>query len=162
MGGLEPETGEEARGRSKTKIGTVCSNAKDNRSQPGANRRSHRSHRERIKNRILEYYKNDVPDRNKSFKLHDDGIQIIYGNTRSFSSSYRKKQYLSNNAYTEEADLLLISESGFVEGAQPYINGYEQCGNVAKPIDKTSTNYYTGGVAAWKKLGTGPKILYRD
>ena len=107
-------------------------------------------------------HKNDVPDSNKSFKLHDDGVQIIYGNTRSFSSSYRKKQYLSNNAYTEDADLLLISESGFVEGAQPYINGYEQCGNVAKPIEKTNTNYYTGGVAAWKKQGTGPKILYRD
>ena len=36
------------------------------------------------------------------------------------------------NAYVEEADLILISESGFVEGAQPYIEGYTQCGNVAK------------------------------
>ena len=66
------------------------------------------------------------------------------------------------NAYVEEADLILISESGFVEGAQPYIEGYTQCGNVAKPIDKSNANYYTGGVAAWKRQGPGPKILYRD
>ena len=55
------------------------------------------------------------------------------------------------NAYVEEADLILISESGFVEGAQPYIEGYTQCGNVAKPIDKANASYYTGGVAAWKR-----------
>ena len=66
------------------------------------------------------------------------------------------------NAYVEEADLILISESGFVDGAQPYIEGYTQCGNVAKPIDKANASYYTGGVAAWKRQGPGPKILYRD
>ena len=56
----------------------------------------------------------------------------------------------------------MISESGFVDGAQPYIEGYIQCGNVAKPIDKSNTNYYTGGVAAWKRQDTGLKVLYRD
>ena len=103
-----------------------------------------------------------MPDRNKSFKLHDSGIQIIYRNVRSFNSSYRKKQYLMNNAYTEGADLILVSESGFVDGAQPYIDGYTQCGNVPKPIEKASSNYYTGGVAAWHKQGSTTKILYRD
>ena len=161
MGGMEPETSRETRGRAKTKINAVCSDAKE-KSQPNRERRCHGNHREAIKNRIVEYYKNDVPNRNKSFKLHNNGIQIIYGNTRSYCSSYRKKQYLSNNAYTEEADLILISESDFVDGAQPYIEGYTQCGNKAKPIDKSNTNYYTGGVAAWKRQGPGPKVLYRD
>ena len=55
---------------------------------------------------------------------------------RSFNSSYRKKQYLRNNAYTEGADLILISGFGFVDGAQLYIDGYTQCGNVPKPIEK--------------------------
>ena len=35
-----------------------------------------------------------------------------------------------NNAYTEGTDLILISEFGFVDGAQPNMDGYTQCGNV--------------------------------
>ena len=59
---------------------------------------------------MLEYNNNDNPDQNKSFKLHDKDITLIYGNVRSLNSSYRKKQYLMNNAYTEGADLILVSE----------------------------------------------------
>ena len=160
MGGLESEAGQKARGRTKTKIRPVQSHGEGKSSTRKEHRRH--GHHSIIKNRIIEFYKNDVPSRNKTFRLHETGIKIIYGNTRSFLSSYRKKEYLANNAYVEEADLILISESGFVEGAQPYIEGYTQSGNVAKPIDKSSTNYYTGGVAAWKRQGPGPKVLYRD
>ena len=103
-----------------------------------------------------------MPDRNKSFKVHDEGLKVIYGNVRSFKSSYRKKQYLMNNAYIEGADLIMISESGFVEGAQPYIDGYTQCGNVPKPIENLNSNYYTGGVAAWLSKESKSKVLYRD
>ena len=77
-----------------------------------------------------------MPDRNKSSTLHDNGIQVIYGNTRSFNSNYRKKQYLMNNAQAEKADLILVIELGFVDGAQPYIDGYEQCENEQKHIEK--------------------------
>ena len=74
MGGLEPENCKEARGRTMTKIKPICSDDNDDRFQPGTNQWNYQDH---IKNRILEFYKNDVPDRNKSFKLRDKGIQII-------------------------------------------------------------------------------------
>ena len=67
-----------------------------------------------------------------------------------------------NNAYTEGADLIMISESGFVEGAQPYIDGYTQCGNVPKPIENLNSSYYTGGVAAWLSKESKFKVLYKS
>ena len=117
MGGIDQEDDKKTRGRSKKIIKSIHTDTGECQ--------SHWTYLERIKERILEFHKNDTPDRNKLFKLHDNGIQVIYGSTRSFNSNYRKKQYLMNNAYTEKADLILVSESGFVDGAQPYIDGYE-------------------------------------
>ena len=112
---MESQASQKARGRSKTKVRELQSNGHKG-SSTNRERRRHEHFNLAIKNRIIEFHKNDVGSRNKTFRLHNNGIKIIYGNTRSYLSDYRKKEYLAMNAYVEEADLILISESGFVDG----------------------------------------------
>ena len=88
----------------------------------------------------------EVPNRKINNFITNDRIKIIYGKIRTLNSSGRKKVYLRNEAHAYSADIIIISESGFTDGAQPYIQGYDHCGNAPKEI---GASQHTGGVAAW-------------
>ena len=74
--------------------------------------------------RVQEFFINEVPNRKINAFNKNDSLKIIYGNTRSLNSSGRKKTYLRNEAHAYGADIIIISESGFAEGAQAFIDGY--------------------------------------
>ena len=109
--------------------------------------------------RIQEFFINEVPNRKINVFNKNDSLKIIYGNTRSLNSSGRKKTYLRNEAHAYGADIIIISESGFAEGAQAFIDGYNNCGNSPKPM---GASQHTGGVAAWIHKNSNTKILYKD
>ena len=59
---------------------------------------------------------------------------IIYGNGRSLGSHPGKIEVLKEAAKQEDADILLISESGFVEGGVRGIEGFNIAGNQPKQV----------------------------
>ena len=98
-----------------------------------------------------------MPNRKINTFTTNDKLKLIYGNVRSLNSSGRKTVYLRNEAYAYSADLIIVSESGFCEGAQPFIEGYDHCGNSPKEI---GASQHTGRVPAWIKKNCRTKVLY--
>ena len=84
---------------------------------------------------------------------------IIYGNGRSLGSHPGKIEVLKEAAKQEDADILLISESGFVEGGVQGIEGFNIAGNQSKQV---KSGAFAAGVTAWIREGCPIKILYKN
>ena len=99
----------------------------------------------------------DFAERNRKVGRREDGtveredFSIVYGNARSMKSSGDKRIMLSEAAFKKNADILLVSEAGYVQGAAEHIDGYDIAANQPK---MTNVQYWTGGVAAWIRRGT--------
>ena len=81
---------------------------------------------------------------------------IIYGNGRSLGSHPGKVEVLKEAAKKENADILLISESGYVEGGVQGIEGFEIAGNQSKGV---KSGAFAAGVTAWIRKNCKIKIL---
>ena len=92
-------------------------------------------------------------------KLAREDFIMIYGNARSMKSCGDKRVMLSEAAHKMDADILLASEAGYVEGAVEHIDGYSIAANQPK---MTNTQWWTGGVAAWIRKGTKFGLRFCD
>ena len=77
VGRVDQKANDQAGGGPENQVKPVCENAiaKDRGRNQKQDKRE--TYQLRLRQRVLEYNKNDTPDGNKSFKLHDKGIQII-------------------------------------------------------------------------------------
>ena len=91
--------------------------------------------------------------------LERGDFNIIYGNARSMKSCADKRIMLSEAAHKISADVLLVSEAGYVAGAVEHIVDYDIAANQPK---MTSTQYWTGGVATWVRRGTKFGLRFCD
>ena len=86
-------------------------------------------------------------------------FKIVYGNGRSLGSNPGKLATLKIAADLEDADILIVSEAGYVEGGVQHIEGYDIIGN--QPKQKKSGSY-AAGVAAWIRKDSIIKVLFKE
>ena len=86
-------------------------------------------------------------------------FKIVYGNGRSLGSNPGKLATLKIAADLENADILIVSEAGYVEGGVQHIEGYDIIGN--QPKQKKSGSY-AAGVAAWIRKNSIIKVLFKE
>ena len=98
-----------------------------------------------------------MDDFRRTGKANDQFLtSIIYGNGRSLGSHPGKIEVLKEAARQEDADILLISEAGFVEGGVQGIEGFNIAGNQPKQV---KSGAFAAGVTAWIREGSPIKIL---
>ena len=100
-------------------------------------------------------------DTSSSSGQKDDYVlpSIIYGNGRSLGSQPSKIEVLREAARREEADILLISESGYVDNGVQGIEGFDIAGNQPKQV---SSGAFAAGVTAWIRSDSPIKVLYKN
>ena len=86
-------------------------------------------------------------------------LSIIYGNGRSLGSHPGKIEVLKEAARREEADILLISEAGYVDNGVQSIEGFDIAGNQPKQV---RSGAFAAGVTAWTRKASSIKILYKN
>ena len=112
---------------------------KNNKEKGGAkdNGTKHVSFKKRI-NELTQKAIDDYAECNMRASERGDGIlergdfNIIYGNARSMKSCADKRIMLSEAAHKISADVLLVSEAGYVQGAVEHIVGYDIAANQPK------------------------------
>ena len=101
-----------------------------------------------------------MDDFRRTGKANDQFLtSIIYGNGRSLGSHPGKIEVLREAARQEDADILLISEAGFVEGGVQGIDGFSIAGNQPKQV---KSGAFAAGVTAWIREGSPIKILCKN
>ena len=86
-------------------------------------------------------------------------IKIVYGNGRSLGSNPGKLTTLKIAADLENADILIISEAGYVEGGVQHVEDYDIVGNQPK---QTKSGSSLAGVAVWIRRNSELKVLYKE
>ena len=86
-------------------------------------------------------------------------IKIVYGNGRSLGSNPGKLTTLKIAADLENADILIISEAGYVEGGVQHVEDYDIVGNQPK---QTKSGSFAAGVAVWIRRNSELKVLYKE
>ena len=86
-------------------------------------------------------------------------LSIVYGNGRSLGSHPGKIEVLKEAARREQADILLISESGYVDNGVQSIEGFDIAGNQPKQV---RSGAFAAGVTAWTRKDSHIKILYKN
>ena len=81
-------------------------------------------------------------------------IRVFYGNTRSLNK--QKEEILRVLALNEDADIIAISEVGFIQGGQVELEGFEI---IANQESDNTCNYWNGEVALWLRKSPELRVM---